>query len=245
MARRLAILTTGALLTVSGGLLVAASWQRWHEVCPWGRDDEAPRCLPRQDHRYDFLAPSEPWVPLGSAAELAGVSFVLLAAALLALPWLATPRPHGRALAGLVAVSALAAWAYADAGVATLRSGLVGRPVEVWGGAGSLLLYLLAPFALCLWCSVVAVRVPLQLAAGSLLVLATPPFVVFLYGIGPYDARPWYEAVPGGLTLVAGVCLLLSGAARRLHQPLGTPPAATPPVTPTVTPATAPVPPPG
>lgn len=239
--RRFAILGTGTLLVVSGGLLVTASWQRWHEVCPWGTDEEAPGCLSWQDHKYDFVAPSEPWVPVGSAAEVAGVSFLLLAVALVTLPWLAAPRPRSRTLACLVVASVLAALPYADVGVATLRSGLAGRPVDLWGDAGSLLLYLLAPFGFCVWYAVAAARAPLQLAAGVLLVLATPPFVIFVYGIGPYDSRPWYEAAPGGLTALAGVCLLLSGASRHWHRPLGAAPADPP----AVTSATAPVPPRG
>ena len=74
-------------LMVSGGLLYAASWQRWAGACPWRGDQETQQCY--------TLPPSEPWMPAGVAAQLAGVSLLALAVALLPLPWALTGRRPG------------------------------------------------------------------------------------------------------------------------------------------------------
>ena len=73
-------------LMASGGLLYAASWQRWAGACPWRGDQETQKCETRMDHLYDFLPPLEPWMPVGVAAQLAGASLLVLAVAVLALP---------------------------------------------------------------------------------------------------------------------------------------------------------------
>jgi hypothetical protein len=43
-----------------------------------------------------------------------------------------------------------------------------------------------------------------------LLILASPLVAFFTYAIGPFDARPWWEAVSGLLTCAAGTCLLVA-----------------------------------
>ena len=91
MVLRVLRVGAGLLLVTSGALMYAASWQRWAGVCPWGDDDGA-RCSVRQDHRYDFVAPSAPWEPVGEAAQLAGWSLLVLALAFALLPWALTGR---------------------------------------------------------------------------------------------------------------------------------------------------------
>ena len=59
MALRVLRVGVGVLLGASGALMYAASWQRWAGACPWGDNDSGP-CSFRQDHRYDFVAPSAP-----------------------------------------------------------------------------------------------------------------------------------------------------------------------------------------
>jgi hypothetical protein len=46
-------------------------------------------------------------------------------------------------------------------------------------------------------------------AAAVSLFLASPLVAAFTYAIGPYDARPWWEAISGVLTATAGLCLLV------------------------------------
>ena len=50
------------------------------------------------------------------------------------------------------------------------------------------------------------------LAAAVWLVLATPLVAAFTYAVGPYDARPWWEAISAVLTVIAGLCLLGAAA---------------------------------
>ena len=73
----------GAVLLVAAG----AAWfwaavQRWWPECRLG-DYESMPCLRRQDHEVDYFLPTEPWIPIGSTALLAGLGCLLAAAGLL------------------------------------------------------------------------------------------------------------------------------------------------------------------
>src|SRR5687768_5408023 len=76
MVPRILTVAGGMLLGASGALMYAASWQRWAGACRWG-DVGSGRCLSRQDHLYDFVAPTGPWEPVGDAAQMALVGAVL------------------------------------------------------------------------------------------------------------------------------------------------------------------------
>lgn len=197
---------TGLLLVASGALLYAASWQRWSGACAWAQDEGA-QCLPRQDHRYDVLLTSEPWEPVGVAAELAGWSLLVLALAALLLPAATSGRRPGVASAALsVAVAA----ALADVGIATLRSGLAGELVDPVSGGVAGTLWVLAYPAL-----VVVLAVGSHgwaRAAAVLLLLATPLVAAFTYAVGPYDAQPWWEAYMAVLVATSGLCLVVAAA---------------------------------
>ena len=196
----------GALLGTSGALMYAASWQRWASVCPWG-DADGGLCSIRQDHLYDFVAPTEPWEPVGDAAQLAGWSLLVLALAFVLLPWALTGRRPGvfSATALVGAVLALG-----EVGVATLRSGLAGSVVDPISGDLALFGWALVPLVLLVGFAVAARG--WMLAATVFLVLATPLLAAFSYAIGPYDARPWWEGISGALTATAGLCLLVAAA---------------------------------
>jgi hypothetical protein len=209
MVLRVLRVGAGLLLVTSGALMYAASWQRWAGVCPWGDNDSA-RCSVRQDHRYDFLAPSAAWEPVGEAAQLAGGSMLVLALAFALLPWALTGRrPHVASAAALVG----AVLALGDVGVATLRSGIAGSVVPPVAGDPALFGWLLLP-------PVLLVRFAVDargwaLAATVWLVLATPLMAVFSYAVGPYDAQPWWEGVSGLFTVTGGLCLLGKAALQR------------------------------
>ncbi|MCZ2828980.1 hypothetical protein O2W14_09065 [Modestobacter sp. VKM Ac-2986] len=198
------------LLTASGGLLFAASWQRWAGACPWRGDRETPECTTRMDHLYDFLPPAEPWVPAGTAAQLAGASLLVLAAALLALPWALTGRgPGPGTVTALVAVVLV----MTDVGLATLRSGLDGAVVspllpDVVSWSWVFVLPVLVG------CLGVLSRGWAAGAAAVLLVLASPLVAYLSYAIGPFDAQPWWEAISGLLTCGAGACVLVLATRR-------------------------------
>ena len=206
MVLRFLTVGVGMLLGASGALMYAASWQRWAGACPWG-DAESGRCLDPQDHRYDFLAPSAPWEPVGNAAQLAGWSLLVLALAFALLPWALTGRRPGvfSAIALVGAVLALCA-----VGVATLRSGLAGSVVHPITGSLALFVWLFVPPVLLIRFAVAARG--WSLAAAVWLVLASPVVAAFSYAVGPYDAQPWWEGISGLLTASAGLCLLGAAA---------------------------------
>jgi peptidoglycan/LPS O-acetylase OafA/YrhL len=197
-------------LMASGGLLFAASWQRWAGACPWGGDRETEKCEARMDHLYDFLPPLEPWMPAGVAAQLAGASLLVLAVAVLLLPWALTGRKPGLTSAGAVLAIALIEFGI---GLAALRSGLDGAVVSPVAPDITLLLWFVAPPVLFAHLAVLS-RGWASRAAAVLLVLASPLIASFTYAIGPWDAQPWWEAVSGLLTCGAGACVLVAALRR-------------------------------
>jgi hypothetical protein len=95
-------------------------------------------------------------------------------------------------------------------GVATVRSGLAGRVVHPVADDLALYVWALVPPVLLVRFAVAARGWPL--AAAVSLVLSTPLVAAFSYAVGPYDARPWWEAISGLLTATAGLCLLGAAA---------------------------------
>jgi hypothetical protein len=98
-------------------------------------------------------------------------------------------------------------------GAAALACGQAGRVVDPVSGDLALYVWLLAV-------PVLLVRLLVDsrgwlLAAAALLVLATPLVAAFSYAIGPYDARPWMEAISGLFTAAAGLCVLGAAAFAR------------------------------
>ena len=197
----------GVLLVASGALMYAASWQRWAGACAWG-DVDGTLCTLRQDHLYDFVAPSAPWEPVGDAAQLAGWSLLALTVAFALLPVALT----GRRPPVISATAVLGArhWRWESWGqppsapgspaVSSTRS-----PTDL-----AVYVWVFAPPALLVRFAIAARGWPL--AAAVSLILATPLVAAFSYAIGPYDARPWWEAISGLLTATAGLCLLVAAA---------------------------------
>ncbi|SEC98887.1 hypothetical protein SAMN04489844_3411 [Nocardioides exalbidus] len=212
----------GVLLVASGALMFAASRQRWASACPYGGSPDTPACEVRQDHRFDVVVPSDPWTPIGTSAQQAGWSLLVLASAMLLLPF---ALAAGRAAVGWGLGAVVAAGGIADIGQATLRSGLAGRPIAPLTESGSLLWWCLVPTVLLvglLWKSRGWPR------AGAAFVLLGSPFVAALtYGIGSFDAAPWWEAYSGTFTALGGLCLLVAGArpARQSREAVRTSPA--------------------
>lgn len=196
-------------LMASGGLLYAASWQRWAGACPWGGDRESQECYTRMDHLYDFLPPSEPWLPVGVAAQLAGASLLVLAAALLPLACALTGRRPGPGSAAALFATELAVVAV---GLAALRSGLSGDVVRpVASDVTMVLWFLVPPF---LFGRLAVLSRGWARAAAVLLVLASPLVASFTYAIGPFDAQPWWEAISSLLAGGAGACVLVEAVRR-------------------------------
>ena len=206
MARRVVRVGAGGLLVVSGALMGAASWQRWAGACSWG-EVESVLCSRRQDHLYDFIAPTSPWEPVGHAAQLAGWSLLVLVLAFALLPWALTGRRPGLVSAAVLVVALVA---MGSVGAATLLTGLAGSVVHPASYELVLYAFLFLPPGLLIRWGVDARGWPL--AATVWLVLATPFAASLSYAVGSYDARPWWEAISGLLTVTAGLCLLVSSA---------------------------------
>ena len=126
-------LVAGALLMISALLQGAAAAQRWAFAGP---ETVLPdRAI--EDHLYDYVIPADPWVSVGSAASLFGLSYLLIGAALVCL------GVGGRAIGGRTTASrygAVAAAPFALLGLHALVSGLWGIPsllqhlVATYGG---------------------------------------------------------------------------------------------------------------
>ena len=209
MALRMLRLLTGVFLGGSGAFMIAASWQRWAGVCTGDSGASEVACELRQDHLYDFLPPLEPWEPTGSAAELAGLSLLVLALALPLLPWALTAgRPGRYSVVALIASE----FALVAVGLATLRSGLSGEVVAPPLGNWSVAVWLIVPPILVGRWAMDAYG--WALAAGGVLALSMPIVAYFSYAIGSYDTRPWWEAISGAITAVAALCLFMAAVSR-------------------------------
>jgi hypothetical protein len=207
MALRILRVWVAAVLACSGALMYAASWQRWATgLCAEG----AATCEFRQDHRFDFLPPADPWEPAGRAAELGGMSLLVLALVVPLLPWALAGRRPGPFSALALIASELALVAV---GVGTYRSGLSRVVVEPWIGDWSVGVWVLVLPILIIRFAVAA-RAWAR-AASVLLVLSMPVVAAFSYAVGPYDAQPWWEGVSGILVAGAALCLLASAVGRR------------------------------
>jgi hypothetical protein len=224
-ATQIRIFLTSTLLAVSGVFTVAASAQRWWPACRIGAFDSN-RCPELQDHLYDYINPSDPerpvdgnaaWVPLGSAAELHGVGMLVLAVAVLLLPWVLAGRwPGWKLTIAALVVSA----GVAVAALPTLLSGLEGEAVSLphmW--LPQVLLVLGIPALLIVsamratpgprrvemarWTVVLCLAV-----ANNMMVTYLMAMVILMYG--SYDTTPWTEAIGGVLLIGASIALWLS-----------------------------------
>lgn len=210
MALRMLRVWVAAMLLASGGLLYAASWQRWAGACPWVGDQETRTCDTRSSDPYGFLLPSsDQWIPVGDSAQLAGVSLLVFAVAVLVLPWALAGRKFGRVS---VAVAAVTALSVTDIGVATLRSGLDSVAVSpVTWNLTTVLWLVVPPF----WFGYLAAQCRgWARAAALLLVVASPLVAAYTYAVGSFDDRPWWEAISGVLMCAAGACVLVAATRR-------------------------------
>lgn len=220
---------TSAALAGSGVLAYLAAWQRWSGVCPRGGFDE-PACLKRQDHLYDYQWPASPWHPIGHAAELYGISVLLLAVAAFALPFLLAPAFRRLILWPLAVIPAAV---LAGIGVLALASGFGGGPVSVPG------FYLTALIVVdgVLWPTALIIAAVIA-AGGSLptgwpeasedrsstvrsvstvvtaLLIAATTVLPTYFLVGPiaagyvsHDTAPWSEAPAGALLVLAAIVM--------------------------------------
>lgn len=201
-------------LIVSGVCAILADWQRWWPACAGRHRFDSHECLLLQDHLYDFAFPSSPWVPIGQSALFMGLSYALLGLAALfvfrvalASVWMLVPGAAAAASFGVVAANSFA-------------SGAAGRPVEV-SGSGLAHLFVIALWPLMLMILALGAfalaahpdhrRWWTVATATALLAISSPVALYFtssfLTFYASHDTSPWYEAVGGLLTLLAGVAI--------------------------------------
>lgn len=219
---------TSAALAGSGVLAYLAAWQRWSRVCPRGGFD-GPACVKRQDHLYDYQWPASPWHPIGQAAELYGLSVLLLAVAAFALPFLLAPA-FRRLAQWLLAV--VPAAVLAGIGMLALASGIAGRPVTVpaFYLTAIIVVGVLWPTALIVATAIAAGgRIPagwpeaseerpsaarsVSTVVTALLIAATTVLPTYFL-VGPiaagyvsHDTAPWTEAPAGALLVLAAIVM--------------------------------------
>lgn len=201
-----------ALLALSGVLTVAASAQRWWPACAVG-DFDTGDCVGLQDHAYDYVVPSDPWVPVGAAAQLHGVAMLLLAGAVLLLPGLLSGRRLGR---GFVITTVVVSVGIAAMAVQTLLSGFAGQVVAVPGLWLPGLVWVFGWPALMVASAASAEDAPPRVKVGRWAVvgcvLVGNPFAQFLIvplllAYASHDMTPWAEAV-GGVILIGAAGLV-------------------------------------
>ncbi len=127
----------------------------------------------------------DPWEPVGTAAEQAGVALLLAACALLLAPWALVVRAGPYITVALL----VCALVYADVGTATLHSGLSGEVVHPVVGDTAFRLWFFVATPVLMWTAVRARG--WARASAVLLVLASPLVMAFSYAIGPFDAKTW------------------------------------------------------
>lgn len=230
---------TSVSLAGSGVLAYIAAWQRWSGVCSRGGFDE-PACLERQDHLYDYQVPASPWAPVGDAAQLYGLSALLLAVAAFALPFLWAPAGRRLVTWPLAVIPAIA---LVGVGAVAVASGMAGRLVIVPGFdlTALLIVHLFWPLALVVYASGVALwtypterivtpaeRLTAARSASmvmtSLLIAGTTALPTYFFiapiaaGYMSHDTTPWSEA-PAGVLLVLAAVLVWPATARVMARP--------------------------
>ncbi len=209
------VLTSATLLILSAVLQAAASAQRWVvAAADWERTDAS-----IEDGRFDYLYPSDPWEPIGSAAELAGIAHLAFALAVVTLVVAVLPPSASR-----VVVLLMVAVPSALLGVHALACGLMGspQPALAWLAGPALLAVLVVQTVGLVWLAILsAARNPAWSIAAGLMIGATPlGYVVAMAFIAPlivgytsYDTTPFTESVVAVWPAAAAVALL-AGLAR-------------------------------
>ncbi|MFS0733535.1 hypothetical protein ABC304_16245 [Microbacterium sp. 1P10UB] len=200
------------LVLGSAVLQQIAAVQRWTSAAP----AEGERSI--EDHLFDYVFPADPWVPVGAAAELAGVAYLLLACGVGFVVFAGGRRcPIG----SLAAVPVIGWFLYV--GGHALLSGILGVPSALFNPAVAVGLGTLAVAGLVVLAAAVGRRSSATAVAFILLLgLTWPGYVVAAFVIAPvvagyqsYDTTPWTESIGAAATAAAGVGLLFSALLKK------------------------------
>lgn len=206
-------LIAAAALGASTALQVQASWQRW--VTARGSWTQGDRSI--EDHLYDYMIPADPWVSIGSAAQVYGIGMLLLAAGILAMTRTLIPRASGV----FRFTSAVVAAVFGLNGAHALVSGLIGAPTPLQSLFPQMALALIPVIGLAVLAARAFPRSPLVAIAyvcllGSTalgLIVSTFLIAPTVIGYQSHDTTPWSEAFVAASTALAGAAVLASAVA--------------------------------
>ena len=199
---------TAALLVTSAALALLGAAERWLTACGGILSWETEPCIRRQDHLYDSVIPTEPWLSSGDAAEFLGLAYLLLAAAVVL-----TPAALGRRSTWWQALSvAVVGIVLASVGALTLASGLAGEVVAIPAvELLSLLFYLVPPFVVALGLFPRDADDRKNGTFGSLtasmVMLAMPICTRIWWPVSSHDTPPWTEGAMALPLLVAALSM--------------------------------------
>jgi len=208
--------SAAVLLLGSGALQLVASLQRWVGF----RDSRAPDDISAEDHLYDYSYPSDPWVPIGTAAQLFGLGCLLLAVGVLVM-LAAAPR---RRIPAMLLPAVVAAGSFALDGAHALSSGLAGVPSPVQHWLDAQWFISLIGFCCLVVLGVLWLRTSRAVAAACLLLLGStvPGYLVATFGIAPalagyqsHDTTPWTETIVAVSAAFAGIAMLVAAVSGR------------------------------
>ncbi|MFU8946548.1 hypothetical protein ACLRGF_07410 [Mycetocola zhadangensis] len=210
----IASLGAAALFVGAAALQLLAAIQRWVIFQPANG-------ISVEDHLFDYSVPYEPWVPIGTAAQLYGVGMLLVALGVLLLPVSATllRRPTEKRataavrMSGEFALAVIGACSLGVEGAHALVSGINGTPsfLQHWGALGWLSLLSLIALAV-LWRTNRALMLACVFLIGSTSVgyLVSTFFIAPLISGGSHDTARWTEAVVAGWAAAAGAAMVVA-----------------------------------
>ena len=160
------------------------------------------------------MIPADPWVSVGSAASLFGLSYLLIGAALVCLG--VGGRAIGGRTTGVLGAALFAAAPFALLGLHALVSGLWGIPsllqhlVATYGGffLGVIQVVALVVFAVfiasraLIWAVGVVILIGATVCGYVWAMISVAPILV---GYQSYDTTPWTEGVLAATTATAAV----------------------------------------
>lgn len=199
------------LLAASSVIQFWASFERW--IVAWNSWDRDSAWV--EDHRFDYIAPSDPWEPIGDTALLFGIGYLLMVPAILALP-LAARRL--RWLGIVAAIVAAAPFVYV--GVHSAWSGRLGVPSPMADGDGMGFMTRLATAGLValIVLAIVLARTSRGWMTVALLIIPTTlwGYLVGSLTIAPlfwevsYDTTRWSETVVAAWTAAAAIVTVVA-----------------------------------
>ena len=208
-------LAAGGLLLLSAILQGVASTQRWVDGIAAGNRTD----WPIEDHRFDYTYPSDPWEPIGAAAQLSGLGMVLLGAGIIVLAVAVRPTSTAGRVVTLVACVA-AALPFVLFGAHGALSGLSGTPSPlVWAVTGTAMIVAMVAqiIGLATLAIVSAIRSITLSVATAILIAVTPvgylaaSFLVapVIAGYQSFDTTPWTETVLAAWTAAAALFVVI------------------------------------